>query len=136
MKPIWIHSFLVFHSYNPKQKRSHRMASSRVKTRSTQSQTCVKYRGIIICIKRNTDVNTGDLKKLQKNVQIILIFQTLSSISRKCYVFCLQLFAWLESCDQDGSFVTKISGSLIINPVLWVLSSRNTLSVTHSDTAS
>ena len=51
-------------------------------------------------------------------------------------MFCLQHYAWLESCDQDGSFDTKILGSLIVSPVLWVLSSRNTLSVTHSDTAS
>ena len=29
----------------------------------------------------------------QKNVQIRLIFQTLSLISPKCYVFCLQLYA-------------------------------------------
>ena len=27
------------------------IASSRAKTRSRQSQTCVKYRGIVICIK-------------------------------------------------------------------------------------
>ena len=51
-------------------------------------------------------------------------------------MFCLQHYAWLNSCDQDGSFGTKISGSLIVRPVLWVLSSRNTLSVTHSYTAS
>ena len=51
-------------------------------------------------------------------------------------VFCLQHYAWLKSCDQDCSFGTKISGSLIISPVLWVLPSHNTLSVTHSDTAS
>ena len=57
-------------------------------------------------------------------------------ISPKVYVFCLQHYAWLKSCDQDGSFGTKISESLIVNPVLWVLSSRNTLSVTHSYTAS
>ena len=40
------------------------MARSRAKTRSTQSQKCEKNRGIMICIKRNTDVNTGDLKTL------------------------------------------------------------------------
>ena len=72
----------------------------------------------------------------QKNVNIRLIFQTLSFIFPKWYVFCLQLYVWLESCDQVGSFGTKISGSLIVSPVLWVLSSRNTLYVTHSDTAS
>ena len=58
--------FLLFHSYNQKQKRNHRMASSRGKTRWTQSQTCVKSRGIFIFIKRNTIVNTGDLKILHK----------------------------------------------------------------------
>ena len=36
--------------------------------KKTRSQTCVKYRGLIICIKRNTDVNTGDLKVLHKKI--------------------------------------------------------------------
>ena len=45
------------------------MARSRAKTRSTQSPTCMKYRGIIIFIKRNSDVNTGDLKILHKKYQ-------------------------------------------------------------------
>ena len=58
--------FLLFHSHNPPKKFNHRMASSREKTRSTQSQTCMKYRGIIILIKKNSDVNTGDLKILHK----------------------------------------------------------------------
>ena len=57
------------------------------------------------------------------------------NFSKSLCVF-LQHYAWLESCDQDISFDTKILGSLIVSPVLWVLSSRNTLSVTHSDTAS
>ena len=51
---------------NPKQ--NHQISISRAKIRSTQSQTCVKYRGNIICIKRNTDVNTGDLKILHKKM--------------------------------------------------------------------
>ena len=41
-------------------------SSSTAKTRSTQSQACVKYRGNIICINRNTEVNTGDQKILHK----------------------------------------------------------------------
>ena len=49
---------------------------------------------------------------------------------------CLQPNTWLESYDRYGSFGTMIWGSLIVSPALWVLSSRNTLSVTHSDTAS
>ena len=43
---------------------------------------------------------------------------------------------WLKSYDRYGSFGTMIWGSLIVSPVLWFLSSRNTLSVTHSDPAS
>ena len=35
-------------------------------TRSRRSQTCVKYSGNIICIKRNTDVKTSDLNILHK----------------------------------------------------------------------
>ena len=45
------------------------MASSRAKTGSTRSQICVKYRGIVIFIKRNSDVQTGDLQKLYKKCQ-------------------------------------------------------------------
>ena len=92
------------------------MDSSRAKTRSTRSQTCMKYRGIFIFIKRNSDVNTGDLKKHHKKCQNKVVFQTLSSIYPKWYVFCLQLYARLDSCDLDGSFGTKISGSLIVSP--------------------
>ena len=68
MKPTWCHSFMFFHSHNPK-KFNHWMASSRKKTWSTQNQTCMKYGGIIIFIKRNLDVNTGDLKILHKKCQ-------------------------------------------------------------------
>ena len=58
------------------------------------------------------------------------------NFSKKKNVFLLPPYAWLESYGPHGSFGTKISGSLIVSPVLWVLSSRNTLSVTHSYTAS
>ena len=73
---------------------------------------------------------------LQKKVQIRFIFQTSSSISPNFHVVCLQPNAWLESYGRYGSFGTLIWGSLIVSPVLWLLSSRNTLSATHSDTAS
>ena len=124
--------FFLFHWHDPKQKQNHQISACREKIRSTRSQTCVKYRGNIICIKRNTDVNTSDLKNVQKR----LIFQAFSSISPKFYVVCHQPYAWLESYDRYGSFGTMIWGSLIVSPVLWLLSPRNTLSVTHSDTAS
>ena len=45
------------------------MASGRTKTRSTQSQIYMKYRVIIIFIKRKSDVNTGDLKYFTKKCQ-------------------------------------------------------------------
>ena len=47
------------------------MVSRRGKTRSTQSQTCVKYRGILPFIKRNTDVNTGDLIFFYVKIRLI-----------------------------------------------------------------
>ena len=75
-------------------------------------------------------------KYFTKNVQIRLIFQTLSLISPKFDVVCLQLYSWLENYGRYGSFGTMILGSLIVSPVLWLLSSRNTLSVTHSDKVS
>ena len=96
----------------------------------------MKYRGIIICIKKNPDVNTSDLKLLHKKCPNKVDFPALSFISPTFYMVCLQPNAWLESYDRHGSFGTKISGSLTVSPVLWVLSSRNTLSVSQSDTAS
>ena len=96
--------FFLFHWHKPKQKQNHQISTCRAKIRSTRSQTCVKYRGNIIFIKRNTDVNTSDLKNYQKR----LIFQALSSISPKFYVVCHQPYAWLESYDSYGSFGTMI----------------------------
>ena len=75
-------------------------------------------------------------KYFNKNVQIRLIFQSLSLISPTFYVVCLQPYAWLESYDRYGSFGTMLWGSLIVCPVEWLLSSRNTISVNHSDTTS
>ena len=74
--------------------------------------------------------------RVTKKVQIWLIFQTLSLISPKFDVICIQPYSWLENYGPYGSFGTMILGSLIVSPVLWILSSRNTLSVTHSDKAS
>ena len=45
------------------------MTSSRAKTRSTRSQICMKYGGIIIFIKINSDINRGGLKILHKKCQ-------------------------------------------------------------------
>ena len=137
MKPTWCYCFFFFFTH-PTQNQSEiiKLSSSRAKTKSRQSLTWVKYRGIIICIKINIYLNTSDLKILQKIfLQIRLIFQTLSSISTNFHIVCLPPNAWLNSYDRYGSFGTMIWGSLIVSPVLWVLSSHNTISVTHSDTA-
>ena len=69
MKPTWRYSFLLFYLHNPPTKFNHRMASNKAKTRSTQSQTCIKYGGINFFIKRNSDNNKGDLKILHKKCQ-------------------------------------------------------------------
>ena len=45
------------------------MASSLAKTRSTQSQICIQHWGMKFFNMRNTDANTGDLKKLNKKCQ-------------------------------------------------------------------
>ena len=66
MKPTRRYIFLLFHSYNPKQKWNLQMASRQAKARSTQGQRFVKYRVIIIFIKKTTIVNTSDLKIFQK----------------------------------------------------------------------
>ena len=59
------------------------MTSSGVKTRLTQIQTCKKYRGIIICIKRNTIVDTGDLKILHKECPNKVDFPDIIQFQRK-----------------------------------------------------
>ena len=66
MKSTGRYCFRLFHSHDPKPKQTYQIASSRAKTKSRQSQACVKYRGNIIWIRRNTDVNTSDLKILHK----------------------------------------------------------------------
>ena len=68
LTPTWRSCFFLFHSHVQKPKQNHQISSSREKKRSTQSQTCLKYRGNIIRIKRNTDVNTGNLKILHKKM--------------------------------------------------------------------
>ena len=98
---------MLFHSHNPKQKQNQEMARSRAKKRSKQSQTCVKYRGNIIFIRKKIFVNTGNLKILHKKCQNKVDF------SDNLFNFSKMLFV-----------------------LLWVLSSHNNLSVTHSDTAS
>ena len=60
----------------------------------------------------------------------------ISYISPKFDVVCVQTYSWLENYGRYGSLGTKILGSLIVSPVLGLLSSRNTLSLTHSDKAS
>ena len=66
MKPTGRYCFCLFNSHDPKLKQNHQIASIRAKRKSRQSQTCVKYRGHIIWISRNTDVKTSDLKILHK----------------------------------------------------------------------
>ena len=115
MKPTWHYCFCLFHSHNPEPKRNHKIASSRAKTRSWQSRTRVKY----------------FTKKHPNKVDfpgIIFNFSKLSFV-------LLQSNAWLENYDRYGLFGTMIWGALIVSPVQWFLSSRNTLLYSHSDTA-
>ena len=58
--------FFCFTYTTQNQSRTTKISFSRAKMRSIQSQKCVKYRGIILCIKGNTDVNTDDLKILHE----------------------------------------------------------------------
>ena len=61
---------------------------------------------------------------------------TLCLISQINIMVCLKHYAWLESYKCPAYFGTKISWSLIVSPVLWLLSSHINISVTQSDTAS
>ena len=87
LKPTWRSCFFLFHSHDQKPKQNHQISSSRAKTRSTRSQTCVKYKANIICIKRSTEVKTGNLKILHKKMS------KLSGFSRR-YAQFLQNFMW------------------------------------------
>ena len=92
MNPTGRYSFCLFHLQDLKPKRIHQIASSRAKTRPRQSQTCVKYRGNIIRIKRNTDGNTSDLKilhiKRPNKVDFPGIF---FNFSKNFYLVCFNL---------------------------------------------
>ena len=66
LKPTWWSCFFLFHSHDPKPNQNHKISISKAKIRSRRSQKCAMFRGNIMCIKRNTDVNTGDLKILHK----------------------------------------------------------------------
>ena len=66
MKPTGRYCFCLFHRMKKNPKRNHQIASSRAKTRSRQSHTCVRYRDNIVWIRRNTEVNTSDLKIFYK----------------------------------------------------------------------
>ena len=68
LKPTWSFFLFLFHSHDPKSKQNHQISIRRAKIRSTQRQTCVKYRGNIICIKIYTDVKTGDLTVLHQKM--------------------------------------------------------------------
>ena len=65
-KPTWRSCFFLFHWHDPKWKQNHQISTCWAKIRSTRIQTCVKYRGNIIFIRRNTGVNKSDMKKLHK----------------------------------------------------------------------
>ena len=50
----------------------------------------MKYRGVIICIKRNSDVNTGGQKILLKKCPNEVDFPDVIFNFSKCYFVCLQ----------------------------------------------
>ena len=109
MKPTERYCFCLFHSHNPKPKRNHQIASSRAKTRSRQSHTCVKYRGNIICELKWSE------KTSQKRLNQVYFLDIIFNFAKLSFGL-LQPNAWLESYDHYGLFGTMIWGSLI---VLW-----------------
>ena len=108
--PTWQCYFYFFHSHKLKPKLNHCMASSIAKKRSTKSQICMKYMGIVFVIKRNLDAQTGDLKIFSKYG---LFSRRNLLISPIIYVSGLQHYAWLESYECQASFGAKIWGLLI-----------------------
>ena len=98
----------------------HQFLSSRAKTRSTQSKTYLKYRGVITFIKRNTDVSTSDVKYFMKFVWNRFVFHNITFNSFKNNGFCLQSHSRLESYGRHSSFGTKISGSQLFSAMSFV----------------
>ena len=136
MKPTEHYCLCPFHLQDPKPKGNHQIASSRAKTRLRPIQTCVKYRGNIFVLREIQMWTKGIWKDFTKKRPNRVDFpDTIFNFSKKKYMFFLPPYAWLESYGRHCSLGTNISGSLSFIPVLWVLSSRNTLNVTHQDLA-
>ena len=122
LKPTWRSCFCLFHSHNPKPKQNHQISITRAKIRSTRSQTCVKYRGIIIFIEHRWPKNTShiffpnmvdfpDVQFLQNFIWIafnlMLDWRAVTvtvhlapwskghSLSVRCYDFCLHAILFL-----------------------------------------
>ena len=86
------------------------MVGIRAKTRSTRCQRCVKYTSIIIFIKGNTDMNTGDLKILCKKCQ------NKADCSPEFFNLLYVLpYAWLESYECHGIRVTHCQFSTVFS---------------------
>ena len=77
--------FRFFTRTTQNKKQNQLMASSRAKTWSTWSQKCVKYRGNNMFMKRNSDVNTGDLKNVQ--IRLILTYYLQFLENYMCFIF-------------------------------------------------
>ena len=102
--------FLLFHSHNPPKKNTTKWPV--VEQRQDQHEVRhVWSMGVLLFLLREIQMSTQKTWKYftTKNVKRRLIFQTLSLISPKWFVFCLQFYVWLESCDQDGSFGHSLS---------------------------
>ena len=137
MNPTGRYSFCLFHLHDLKPKQIHQIASSRAKTRPRQSQTCVKYRGNIIRIKRNTDGNTSDLKILHKKRPNKVDFPDIFfNFSKNFYLVCFNLMLDWRAITVTVYLAPWCEGHLLSVQCYDFLSSHNTLSVTHSDTAS
>ena len=103
------------------------MVRSREQTRSTQSQICVKYRGIIIFIKRNY------LKILQKNyLKKRRYLKFLQNFMR----FAFNLMLDWRAMNVTVSLASRYQGPSLSAQCCQGLSSNNTLSGAHSYTAS
>ena len=114
MKPTGRYCFCLFHLQDPRPKWNHKIASSRAKTRSRQIQTCVKYGGNIICIKRNTDLNKSDLKKLLKKTSKLGWFsRRYLQFLQKIMCFSLHLMHGWRAMDVTVHLAPIYQGHLV-----------------------
>ena len=124
--------FWFFHPQDPKPKRIHQIASNRANTRSTQRQKCVKYGRIVIFLFREIQMSTQVIWKYKiRCIFLDVIFNFSKTLCVLPSTLCMTGELWPRRFIWHQDIMVTYCQSSAMS-----LSSSNTFSVTHSDTAS